>query len=126
MEITKAGIILNTENYAACRQLYASVLELPVLDEFGEGEDEITIFSLGDVYLMVEHGGSACLPQKSEIQCSTKFRFNVPDVKAAAEKIARKGVQISVLTHVWGVTAEFFDPDGNRCALRSDAGFSAT
>ncbi|MEM9590412.1 MAG: VOC family protein [Pseudomonadota bacterium] len=96
------------------------------MDEFGEGEDEITVFSLGDVYLMVEHRGSACLPQKSEIQYPTKFRFNVPDVKAAGEKIARKGVQISVLTHVWGVTAEFFDPDGNRCALRSDAGFSAT
>jgi lactoylglutathione lyase len=29
----------------------------------------------------------------------------------------------SVRHHGWGITAEFADPDGNRCALRSDQGF---
>lgn len=56
-------------------------------------------------------------------QNPTKLRFNVPDVVAAADSLRRKGVAVRVLRHTWGVTAEFTDPDGNLCALRSDAGF---
>ena len=123
MKFTKTGVILNTENYRACREFYGLTLGLSELHHFGTGHDEITVFSLGTTYLMVEHGGTSHPTTKSNDVCPTKFRFNVPDVEEAAKELADKGVEIIVLKHDWGMTVEFSDPDGNRCALRSDEGF---
>lgn len=123
MNFTKTGIILNTEKYAECREFYRSVLGLPVLYELGDGDEEITVFSLGSSYLMVEHGGISHSDTKPVDACPTKLRFNVADIDAACEDLRRKGVALKVLRHEWGTTAEFADPDGNRCALRSDEGF---
>ena len=72
---------------------------------------------------MVETGGVASANKKSIKQSPTKFRFNVPDVLAASVALQNKGVDVNVIKHTWGTTAEFLDPDGNPCALRSDAGF---
>ena len=123
MKFTRAGIILNTENTAACRAFYADVLGLPVLHHFGHGEDEITIFGLGETYLMVEHGGVAHPDRRPVAACPVKFRFNVADIGTACSALRAQGVDVTVLHHDWGTTAEFQDPDGNRCALRSDEGF---
>ncbi|WP_111734443.1 VOC family protein [Roseovarius amoyensis] len=125
MNFTKAGVILNTENYRDCVDFYGSILGLPILQQFGNGSDEITVFSLGSSYLMVEHGGTAHPEGKSNSTCPTKFRFNVRDVDASASELREKGVALTVLHHDWGTTAEFSDPDGNRCALRSDEGFGS-
>ncbi len=56
-------------------------------------------------------------------QNPTKLRFNVPDVLQTSGLLKRKGIDVQIFEHTWGVTAEFTDPDSNLCALRSDAGF---
>ena len=85
--------------------------------------EKVITFALREVYLMIEPGGHAQAGQKSVAICPTKFRFNVNDVLSECRALRRKGVQVEVIDHSWGRTAEFFDPHGNRCALRSDQGF---
>lgn len=125
MDFVRTGIILNTENYKACRDFYGSVLGLPKLDQFGQGAAEITVFGLGDTYLMVEHGGVSYPSVKRPDICPAKFRFNVTDIASAADALRSKGVDVTVRKHAWGTTAEFSDPDGNRCALRSEEDFGS-
>ena len=125
MDFSKYGIILNTEKYKECVRFYGEVLDLPVLFEVEQTGQELTCFDLGGAYLMVETGGQAHAGVKPIDRCPTKFRFNVADVEAASAELRRKGVPIEVRHHDWGTTAEFADPDGNRCALRSDEGFDA-
>ncbi len=123
MDFSKAGIILNTGNYRECVAFYGNVLGLELLYEIDRPGEQLTCFDLGGAYLMVEPGGEAQPSGKSIEQCPTKFRFNVEDVEAVSSDLSGKGVDIVVQRHEWGTTAEFNDPDGNRCALRSDAGF---
>ena len=123
MDVTKAGIILNTENYEDCVKFYGEVLELPLLYEIDRPGERLTCFDLGGAYLMVETGGQAHAGVKPIERCPTKFRFNVADVEATSADLRRKGLRIAVREYDWGTTAEFADPDGNRCALRSDEGF---
>lgn len=123
MDVTHAGVILNTEKYRQCVEFYGEVLSLPILHKIDRPNEQLTCFDLGGVYLMVETGGKSHVGGKSIENCPTKFRFNVVDVERIAEDLRRKGVSIEVRNYDWGTTAEFADPDGNRCALRSDAGF---
>ncbi|MGR3760627.1 VOC family protein [Roseobacteraceae bacterium NS-SX3] len=123
MNFTQAGIILFTENYEQCVEFYGSVLELDLLHEIDRVNERLTTFSLGDNYLMVETGGVASKSAKKVENNPSKLRFNVPDVAAASELLRSRGVDVRVATHTWGTTAEFIDPDGNLCALRSDDGF---
>lgn len=123
MKFTRAGIILFTQNYEECVAFYGSVLELEVLHEIDREDERLTTFSLGNAYLMIETGGVASEGAKTVAQNPTKFRFNVSDVSATCELLRRKGVDVSLATYTWGTIAEFTDPDGNLCALRSDDGF---
>jgi lactoylglutathione lyase len=123
MKFTMAGIILFTQNYDECVAFYGSTLELKTLHKINRPDEKLTTFLLGDVYLMVENGGVASDETKTIEQNPTKLRFNVPDVAATSASPKKKGVDVNVIEHSWGVTAEFVDPDGNLCALRSDAGF---
>ncbi|RKF14138.1 glyoxalase [Roseovarius spongiae] len=124
MKFTRTGIILNSENYPECRDFYGSILELPLLETIRHDDEEITVFALGDTYLMVEPGGTASPGTKPPERCPTKFRFNVDDVEAACAQLRAKGVTVRLRRHEWGTTAEFADPDGNRCALRSEHDFN--
>lgn len=123
MEISKIGVILNTENYPACVEFYRDVLGLPVLFANDEPGEQLTCLDMGGVYLMVETGGRAAKQAKDIKDCPTKFRFNTPDIETTSEQLRQRGVAVEVRSHSWGTTAEFCDPDGNRCALRSDAEF---
>lgn len=123
MKFSMAGIILFTQNYEECVDFYGSVLELEVLHEIDRKDERLTTFSLGGAYLMVESGGIASETAKTVSQSPTKFRFNVPDVEATAGSLRLKGVDVTVARYTWGTIAEFTDPDGNLCALRSDDGF---
>ena len=125
MQIEKFGIILNTEHYAACVSFYRDALQLEVLFEKATEEERLTCFDLGGVYLMVESGGRASAGGKPPADCPSKLRFNVADVEAAVAELARRGVRAELRRRPWGITAEFHDPDGNRCALREVAGFGA-
>ncbi len=123
MEFSKAGIILLTERYDECVAFYGTTLGLKALHRIDRPGEQLTTFALGDTYLMIETGGVASTTEKPVAQNPTKLRFNVPDVGAACAELRRRGLSVRVLEHSWGTTAEFLDPDGNRCALRSDAGF---
>ena len=72
---------------------------------------------------MVETGGIANDGVKKIKNCPVKFRFNVPDIEAACETLRSRGIEAAIVEHSWGTTAEFSDPDGNPCALRSDLDF---
>ncbi len=123
MDFERTGLILNTQHYEDCVRFYGSVLGLPISHRIGQGEDEITVFELGESYLMVEHGGTAQAGTKAIAVCPTKFRFNVADIDASCAALRQQGIAVTVIRHTWGTTAEFADPDGNRCALRSEKDF---
>ncbi|WP_422027720.1 VOC family protein [Roseovarius sp.] len=123
MQVETFGIILNTEHYADCVGFYRDALGLKVMFEKATAEERLTCFDMGGAYLMVEPGGRASAAGKPPGECPSKLRFNVADVEAAVAELASRGVQAEVRRRPWGVTAEFLDPDGNRCALRGVAGF---
>ena len=83
MEFSRTGIILNTEQFSACKRFYGEILGLELLGNFGSGDDEIVVFDLGGAYLMIEAGGRRVIGRKTVDECPTKFRFNVDDVDAA-------------------------------------------
>lgn len=118
MQFRQAGIILVTCDYAACVAFYGNTLKLPLMFQLDRPDSTLTCFDLGGVYLMVEPGRGE-EPRQSPV----KLRFNVEDVAATADSLRRAGVEITVNQYGWGTTAEFADPDGNRCALRSVGGF---
>lgn len=123
MQIEKFGIILNTERYEACVGFYRDTLGLTVMFEKMTETEKLTCFDMGGAYLMVEPGGRAAAGGKPVAECPTKLRFNVANVEAAMADLADRGVRAELQRRPWGVTAEFHDPDGNRCALREVAGF---
>lgn len=125
MRFSKAGIILNTQNYNECTVFYGEVLGLKTLYKIDKTNEQLTCFELGDLYLMVETGGKSSVGVKPIDVCPTKFRFNVKDVETSAAELKNKGISIEVQNHDWGTTAEFSDPDGNRCALRSETDFGS-
>ena len=122
MDVTKCGLILNVENYADCVAFYRDVLGLKIAFSEAEEDFAMTCFAFGEGYLMVETGGVAAPPAKSIAQSPVKLRFNVEDVEAAAEELLARGVAVEVSVHDWGTIADFYDPDGNRFALRSEDG----
>ncbi len=120
MQISKAGIILVTERYEGCVAFFGEVLGLPLMFRLDRADSKLTCFDLGGAYLMVEPG----LPEAGRSGRSpVKLRFNVEEIETSAMELRGKGVEVTVRQHDWGTTAEFADPDGNRCALRSDRGF---
>ena len=123
MQFTTAGIILYTDRYDDCVRFYGSTLELPIMFQIDRPGETLTCFDLGGAYLMVEVGGPASASRKTIERSPIKFRFNVADIEATCAKLSSKGLRVAVQHHAWGSTAEFFDPDGNRCALRTNEGF---
>ncbi|WP_299508585.1 VOC family protein [uncultured Roseobacter sp.] len=123
MKYTMAGIILFTENYEECVEFYGSALGLETLHKIDRPGERLTTFLLGDTYLMVESGGVSSASSKTIEQNPTKLRFNVSDVLETSSVLRGNGIDVHIFEHTWGVTAEFTDPDGNLCALRSDEGF---
>ncbi|GAB5436590.1 VOC family protein [Falsiruegeria mediterranea] len=123
MNFTTAGVILFTQNYEACVDFYGHLLGLEMLHRIDRPGERLTTFKLGDTYLMVETGGVSSDQPKTVAQNPTKLRFNVRDVAATAKELKTRGITAMIHQHSWGTTAEFTDPDGNPCALRSHDGF---
>ncbi|MDX5443835.1 MAG: hypothetical protein LPJ89_08655 [Hymenobacteraceae bacterium] len=53
----------------------------------------------------------------------TCLRMIVVDVKAVAEELVSKGVNVDYQVHSWGTHPKFFDPDGNLCAFKDSKTF---
>ncbi|PRZ46907.1 VOC family protein [Tritonibacter scottomollicae] len=120
MDFTQAGIILFTPHYEACIVFYGEVLGLTLLHSIDRPGETLSTFDLEGSYLMIEPEEAAG-PRESGLPL--KLRFNVADVVARCEELRRRGVKVTLHHYSWGTTAEFHDPAGTRCALRSDAGF---
>ena len=120
MKITTVGLILFTTQYQACVTFYRDCMRLRLLHSINRPGETLSTFDLGAAYLMIEPEDD---PAAALVRLPLKLRFNVPDVQASSEELRQRGVEVRLLHHSWGSTAEFSDPAGTRCALRSDAGF---
>lgn len=49
--------------------------------------------------------------------------MNVPDVKAFADNLTKKGVMVDYQSHSWGTVAKFCDPAGDLCAFKDNEKF---
>ena len=116
MEFTRTGFILYVEQYSKCINFYRDVLELPIMFN----TEELTCFEFGNSYLMVEMDDRSFEARSHEEVC---LRMNVPDVKALADELTQKGIDVDYQSHAWGTVAKFRDPEGNLCAFKDDEKF---
>ncbi|UXX82100.1 VOC family protein [Roseovarius pelagicus] len=123
MRFEQCGLILNTEHYISCVGFYRDILGLPVMLEKDTETERLTAFDLGGTYLMVEPGGQAVTQGRTSENGPVKLRFNTCHIAEDILHLRQHGVTVSHQHHKWGETAEFHDPDGNRCALRSHQSF---
>ena len=108
------GIILFTQNFAACVAFYRDTLGLPVWFE----KPGLVCLRFGTGYLMIETDGVAAPGRKSMAQNPTVLRFNVADVRATARLLEEAGVPVRITDYDWGTVGTFVDPDGNTCGLK--------
>ncbi len=123
MNFRRTGIILFTNHYEACVLFYSETLGLPVMFVADEPGSHLTCCNFGGAYLMIEGDGPPPAAEKSLDRNTTKLRFNVADVEAAAQELEGKGVEVKRAVYDWGTVANFVDPDGNLCQLRDEASF---
>ncbi|GHC43790.1 VOC family protein [Ulvibacter litoralis] len=119
MQFDRTGIILYTIQYEQCVSFYENILELTKLFE----NEQLTCFSFGASYLMVEKDDSYSGTQVESERLKTCLRLNVPNVKFMSEKLISKKIEVDYQEHTWGTVAKFFDPDGNLCALKDSGTF---
>jgi lactoylglutathione lyase len=123
MRLSRSGIVLLTENYRDCVAFYRDTLGLPVLFALDRPGSVLTGFDFGGAYLLVEDGGHARPGGKTAREAPMKLRFNVEDLDQAVTDLQARGVNCVRCDHDWGSVADFHDPDGNPCQLRSEHGF---
>ena len=116
MEFTRTGFIIYVEKYQECLKFYRDVLKLPIMFD----TQELTCFEFGCSYLMVELDDRSFEARTYEEVC---LRMNVPDVKALADEMIQKGIEVDFQSHTWGTIAKFRDPAGNLCAFKDDEKF---
>ena len=125
MNYARNGIILYTRNYEACVRFYRDTLGLPQMFALDEPQSRLTCLELGGAYLMIEPDERPWPEGTTIDHLPTKLRFNVADLDAAIAELQGRGVSIARADHGWGAVADFLDPDGNACQLRSEADFPA-
>jgi hypothetical protein len=57
--------------------------------------------------------------QKDNRSKPTVLRFNVLNIKTAADELRERSVAVEELIFDWGKIGVFFDSDGNRCELKN-------
>ena len=123
MDYARTGIILFTEHYAECVTFYRDVMDLPIAFQKDRSDSVLTGFEFSGADLMIEEGGWAKSCGKTIAETQARLRFNVVDLDSAIAELASKGVATERVDHPWGSVANFFDPDGNPCQLRTEHGF---
>ena len=124
MNISRTGVILNTEKYDECVDFYRKAFDLKILFQQVDGDFRLTCLEFGAAYLMIETGGFSSTGGKSVSQNATKLRFNVTDINIALKKLTVLGIDAEVTRNDWGSSINLFDPDGNRIGIRDEAGFA--
>ena len=125
MDISRTGIILNTERYEECVSFYKDLFNLSVLFQEKDGEFKLTCFEFYGSYLMIETGGVSKPSGKTMEESSTKIRFNVPDIDVALSVVKGYGIEAEILKSSWGSTININDPDGNRIGIRDETTFAS-
>ena len=121
MKYERTGVILCTERYDECVAFYSDVLNLPILKVLDDEHSKLTVLSFGEsTYLMVETGGKAIPSGKNLNQNPVWLRFNVKNVKDAAQELLDKGIKVKIRKETWGTVGDFMDPDGNMCSFREE------
>jgi lactoylglutathione lyase len=115
MHIVQPGLLLYVEHYVQCVAFYRDKISLPV----AYFKESLTCFELGSAYLMVEEGGVSSIAEKSIANNPVALRFNVLDIKSAADHLREPGVAVELQSFDWGEIGVFMDPDGNRCELKT-------
>ena len=123
MNISRTGIIINTEKYEACVSFYKDLFGLKILFSQQEGDFKLTCFEFDGAYLMIETGGVAKSTEKTIEENATKLRFNVSDIDEALATVKKYGIDAEILHFDWGSTINIYDPDGNRVGIRDDSKF---
>lgn len=124
MDISRTGIILNTERYEECVSFYKDLFRLNIQFQKKDGEFKLTCFEFYGSYLMIETCGVSKPSGKSMEESCTKLRFNVPDIDVALSVVKAYGIDAKILKYSWGSTINISDPDGNRIGLRDEAPFA--
>jgi lactoylglutathione lyase len=125
MKTSRTGIILNTQNFEACREFYKDILGLEELFSKNENGHKLSCLEFGGAYLMVETGGYANPEGKSVKESPAKLRFNVPSLEDAQRFLNARGIDARISRFDWGSTINIFDPDGNRIGIREESEFVA-
>ena len=119
MNFDRTGIILYTFEYNACVEFYEQTLELAKLFS----TEDLTCFAFDSSYPMIDvddqYDQSATFKERTR----TCLRMNVPDVRALANKLDSKGIDVDFQEHSWETVAKFLDPDGNPCAFKDSETF---
>ncbi len=119
MEFDRTGIILYTIEYKKCVAFYENILDLNKMFE----SENLTCFEFGKSYLMIELDDEYKGQKTTVERTKTCLRMNVTDVKALAEKLTSKNIEVDYQEYSWGTIAKFFDPDGNLCAFKDSKKF---
>lgn len=119
MKFDRTGIILYVTRYEACIDFYQHKLGLDILF----ANEVLTCFAFGASYLMVEKDDEYFLQGGDGERIKSCLRMNVPNVKALADQLSQKGVEVNYIEADWGTVAKFFDPEGNLCAFKDSPKF---
>ena len=119
MKLDRTGIILYVLKYRECVDFYENIVGLKKIFN----TELLTCFKFGDSYLMVEFDDEFNGNEAEPGRIKTCLRMNIADVKAVADELVSKGVNVDYQVHSWGTVAKFFDPDGNLCAFKDSKTF---
>ena len=120
IQVKRIGHILYVKNYKQCIRFYETILELAILFQ----NSTLTCFEFYGAYLMIEkEDREAYLNTTCNNKSFSCIRMNVSNIKEVSQNLQEKNIIVDYNEFDWGVTAKFYDPDGNLIALKDEEGF---
>ncbi|APY89480.1 VOC family protein [Streptomyces alfalfae] len=114
VHVLSSRTLLHPGDPERSRAFYGEALGLAVYREFGTGPERGTVYFLGGGFL--ELSGRSKTPPPPEL----RLWLQVPDVHAAHEELAERGVEVvrPPVKEPWGLIEMWIeDPDGLRIVL---------
>jgi len=120
MKIARTGLILYVKKYDECLAFYGDTLNLDIFFQ----NDALCCHDFYGTYLMVEkEDRKEYLDSNTEFKNFSCIRMNVENVRALANFLVQKNVEVDYQKHDRGEVAKFKDPDGNLLAFKDEVGF---